>query len=390
MKWPLHTSSEILDIRDGTHDSPKYIQEGFPLITSKNLVKGTINFDAVNLISEEDYTKINKRSKVDIGDILYSMIGSIGNYALIKDEPSYAVKNVAIFKFKDERLFNGYFIHLLNSPWIIRQMQSSSRGGTQKFVSLKILRNLKIPLPPLPIQKQIAEILDTADALWRATEAQLSDLDALAQSVFLEMFVENKDFRLVKIKNIASKEKYSLSSGPFGSNLTSKHYTSEGVVILRGTNITSGQLNLENIKYVSEEKAVELKRSEIKPDDLVIIAVGSSGKALKVPKELKRAIISQNFNKVSPNLNIVNPDYLEHTINSQFVQRQFRKQVTDTVRTFLSLTKIKEIEIPLPPIELQAQFAQIIENIEAQKAELTQSLKESEDLFNGLLQEVFG
>src|SRR5262249_7974376 len=70
---------EVCDVRDGTHDSPKYVREGYPLITSKNLKNGFIDFTSVNLISREDLDAINKRSKVDAGDILMPMIGTIGN-----------------------------------------------------------------------------------------------------------------------------------------------------------------------------------------------------------------------------------------------------------------------------------------------------------------------
>ncbi|WP_052414899.1 restriction endonuclease subunit S [Jejuia pallidilutea] len=82
------------------------------------------------------------------------MIGSIGNYAIVTESPNYAIKNVALFKFKDENLYNKYFYYVLNSPFLENQIKSQQKGGTQKFVTLKILRNLKIPLPPLDTQKK--------------------------------------------------------------------------------------------------------------------------------------------------------------------------------------------------------------------------------------------
>src|SRR5690606_9492420 len=94
-KWDIKIMSEVYDVRDGTHDSPKYQDEGYPLITSKNLKDGIITFDKIKYISEEDYISINKRSKVDIGDVLFAMIGTIGNPTVITEEPNYAIKNVA-------------------------------------------------------------------------------------------------------------------------------------------------------------------------------------------------------------------------------------------------------------------------------------------------------
>ena len=97
--WPMVEIDEVCDVRDGTHDSPKYVHDGYPLITSKNLKDGSIDFIDVNLISREDLDAINKRSKVDAGDILMPMIGTIGNPVIADTSCEYAVKNVALIKF---------------------------------------------------------------------------------------------------------------------------------------------------------------------------------------------------------------------------------------------------------------------------------------------------
>ena len=95
--WVVKKLGEVYDVRDGTHDSPKYVKEGYALITSKNLKNDSLNYDNVNYITEQDYISINKRSKVDVGDVLFAMIGTIGNPIVIKDEPDFAIKNVALF-----------------------------------------------------------------------------------------------------------------------------------------------------------------------------------------------------------------------------------------------------------------------------------------------------
>jgi type I restriction enzyme S subunit len=261
--------------------------------------------------------------------------------------------------------------------------QLHKRYWISKFSKLEFNR------PLLKTQHRIVAILDDAVALRDKTVQLLKEYDLLSQSIFMEMFGDPSSFDHYRISEIAAKEKYSLSSGPFGSNLTSKHYTDKGVLILRGTNVTSGVLDLSNVKFVSEEKAVELRRSALRPGDVVIVAVGSSGKALKIPSTLQRAIMSQNFNKITPDKNKVRPMYLEFCFNSQSVQNQFKMATTDTVRTFLSLTKIKKVKIPVPPIDLQNQFEDKITLIEQQKELAKQELKESEDLFNCLLQKAF-
>jgi type I restriction enzyme M protein len=158
--WKMVELGEVCDVRDGTHDSPKYQAVGIPLITSKNLKDGTIDFENINYISEEDHIKISKRSGVDDGDVLYAMIGTIGNPIVVKKDREFSIKNVALFKFQENKKLNNYFLKvLLDSKFAEDNLVIKSRGGTQNFVSLTDIRNLKIPLPPLEAQEQIvAEI----------------------------------------------------------------------------------------------------------------------------------------------------------------------------------------------------------------------------------------
>ena len=132
--WEQRKLSEISDVRDGTHDSPSYLSDGHPFVTSKNVKDGYINYDDVQYISDEDFEAINKRSKVDMNDILMGMIGTIGNLALIRTEPDFAIKNVALIK-DTKQVSYMYLYHYLQSSSAERQLLSGLDGGTQKFVS---------------------------------------------------------------------------------------------------------------------------------------------------------------------------------------------------------------------------------------------------------------
>lgn len=99
---------KICDVRDGTHDSPKYQTVGYPLITSKNLTSGEIDFSNCNYIKEEDYKKINLRSEVTRGDIIMPMIRTIGNPIIVNTDIRFAIKNVALIKFNNNTLQNIY------------------------------------------------------------------------------------------------------------------------------------------------------------------------------------------------------------------------------------------------------------------------------------------
>ncbi len=152
--WKWVRLYEILDVRDGTHDTPKYVINGIPLVTSKNLINNTIDFETAKLISIEDARNINIRSAVDTGDILFAMIGTIGNPVLVKKDREFCIKNMALFKVIDCKLFDMLYLF-----WYLQKeqdtMKKKASGGVQSFVSLKYLRNYLLPLPPLAEQKRI-------------------------------------------------------------------------------------------------------------------------------------------------------------------------------------------------------------------------------------------
>ena len=157
--WKWTRFADILDVRDGTHDTPKYVTDGIPLVTSKNLRKGLIDFESAKLISYEDAKQINNRSRVDDGDILLAMIGTIGNPVLVKKDREFSIKNMALFKPIDSNLLDmSYVLYYLKNEE--RVMQEKARGGLQPFVSLKFLRTSIIPLPPLAEQKRIVQKLN--------------------------------------------------------------------------------------------------------------------------------------------------------------------------------------------------------------------------------------
>ena len=151
--WEWVRFDDILDVRDGTHDTPKYVSDGIPLITSKNISSGYLDFINVKYISQQDFKKINERSNVNKGDIIFAMIGTIGNPILVSTDRKFAIKNVALLKKVTERLSMPFVLDYL----MIAQIWWNKRatGAVQKFVSLRKIRSSLLPLPPLKEQNRI-------------------------------------------------------------------------------------------------------------------------------------------------------------------------------------------------------------------------------------------
>lgn len=184
-KWDIESLGKVCDVRDGTHDSPQYLQESpYILITSKNLVNGKIDYSNVNYISEEDYIAINKRSQVDDGDIIMAMIGTIGNPIIVKlEEHKFCIKNVALIKFFNDSLVSNKYVHsLLNNESYLTFIKSQNKGGTQKFVALGTIRKLPIPIPPLSYQQQFAKRIELIEHQKAGILSTIADLETLLAS----------------------------------------------------------------------------------------------------------------------------------------------------------------------------------------------------------------
>lgn len=157
--WKWCRLSDVIDVRDGTHDSPKYVPVGIPLVTSKNLVNGAIDYSNVKYITLEDADKINARSMVDDNDILFAMIGSIGNPVSVKKDREFCIKNMALFK-----RFSNTEISMRYAYWFLfyaqYKLKKEASGGVQSFISLSRFREYLIPLPPVAEQNRIVAKLE--------------------------------------------------------------------------------------------------------------------------------------------------------------------------------------------------------------------------------------
>ena len=181
--WCWVRLGRYIDVRDGTHDSPKYVEKGYPFITSKNLVNGKIDFTNVLYISEKDHSNFIQRSFVEDGDILFAMIGSIGNPVLVKKDREFSIKNVALFKpYSKEINYMQYILFFLMN--IQEGLKNKAKGGMQPFIPLNLLRTeILLPLPPLTEQKLIVEEIEKIFAQIDLLEQNKTDLQTAIKQV---------------------------------------------------------------------------------------------------------------------------------------------------------------------------------------------------------------
>ena len=185
--WVQRKLGEVCDVRDGTHDSPKYHKTGHPLVTSKNLTDRGLDMSDVSFISDEDFESINKRSKVDIGDIIFGMIGTIGKPVML-DRCNFAIKNVALIKNGGE-VINNFLLQLLKSTSFGLYIQSENAGNTQKFLGLSKIREYSFAAPSLPEQTAIGNFFRILDIVITEQAVKMQQLKQLKAAYLQKMFV---------------------------------------------------------------------------------------------------------------------------------------------------------------------------------------------------------
>ncbi len=187
--WEERKLGEASDVRDGTHASPKYINQGHPMVTSKNLTSSGLDMTDVSFLTDEDFNEINKRSKVSIGDILFGMIGTIGNPVIV-DRTDFAIKNVALIKEKSYNpITNKWLLQYLKSPSFNQFIQKENAGGTQKFIALGIIRDMILKVPGLQEQQEIGTFLEQLDSTITLYQRKLDQLQNMKQVLLQNMFI---------------------------------------------------------------------------------------------------------------------------------------------------------------------------------------------------------
>jgi type I restriction enzyme S subunit len=365
MKWEVKKLSDVFDVRDGTHDSPKYQDDGYPLITSKNLKNNEIDFTKIKYISEEDYNQINKRSKVEKGDLLFAMIGTIGNPTIINIEPNFAIKNVALFKGNKSNSID-FLRYYLETKFVQQKMSNEVRGTTQKFVGLKYLRDFPFPVPPLEEQKRIVEILDESFAGIERAEAiarqNLTNASELFDSYLNVLFSKNHEAWITgEFEKIIG----SVSTGPFGSLLHKSDYISDGIPLVNPANIDGDQIIPDKRKTVSKETLKRLNNYALAEKDIVFGRRGEIGRCAVVKNAEAGWLCGTGCFFIKPHKNI-DSIFVTHLLRSPKQRERLENLATGATMKNLSNTALSKFTLSIPSFEEQKEIVFKLANLQEQ------------------------
>ena len=355
---------------------------GLPVVRIRDVVRGN---------SQTFYSgEYEERYLVSHGDFL---IGMDGEFNLAKWQSGRALLNQRVCKIGSisdavDRHYLGRFLSIA-----LKEIEDATPFVTVKHLSVKTLKNLQIPLPPLAEQKRIAAILDAADALRAKRRESLEQLDTLLQSIFLEMFgdpVTNPmEWGVAHLPDFVSKRKHSLKRGPFGGALKKEIFTSEGFKVYQQKNVIYDDFYTGS-NYIGDSDFERLAAFMVRPRDLLISCSGTIGRIAAVPLDAEPGVMNQALLKLElDESKILNDFFLSLWRSRPFEQRVLGMTHGTGMKNMKSMKELKSIKFLQPPLDLQHRFATIVESIEQQKAAHRSHLEEIDTLFASLQQRAF-
>ncbi|WP_394405648.1 restriction endonuclease subunit S [Streptococcus sp. 20-1249] len=364
------TLGEVCDVRDGTHDSPKKKNFGKYLITSKNIKCGSVIFENAYYISDEDFELINKRSKVDVDDLLFTMIGTVGEIAHIIDEPDFAIKNVGLIKTRD-RILARYLFHYLQSSVAKKYIADNKSKGSQVFLALGKIRNFPIPYVPSDIQSRIVHVLDNFDTV-------CNDLN-IGLPKEIELRQKQYEFFRDKLLTFTAEGVYTDSTVQYRQDLIRLLTWVFGSIrvklgavatVVRGKRVVKSQLHPSEGYPVYQNSLTTLGYFEHynrEAETAFLISAGAAGEVGYTRSRCWTADDVWTFDT-----EVIGQRYLYYLLMSK--QETVKAQVRKASVPRLSKSSIENLVFILPPLDQQDRIVAILDRFDTLTTDLSQGL----------------
>ena len=394
-EWELRKIGECFSyIKNGANIKQTKGAGGYPITRIETLSGGVFNRDRLGYADVVDLEQY-KDYILESGDLLVSHINSktyIGRTVVYEGKQGETIiHGMNLLRLKHNRsLINSAFLcyYTQSISFKLDIMRIRKDAVNQSSFAISDFKKIRIPVPVLATQISIVSELDKLNELIQIKKEQLKDYDALAQSIFYEMFgdpVENeKGWEVKKLGELCSK----IGSGatPRGGN---ESYKDEGISLIRSLNVYNNEFRRKDLAYIDDEQAAALSNVTILEDDVLLNITGASvARCCIVPSDLLPARVNQHVCIIRPFDNVLVPIFLNKVLTNISYQIRLLTLARSKGATREALPKsvVDSLLVPLPPLSLQQSFAHKIEQIERQKAEVQKTITDLETLLAARMQ----
>ena len=379
-----------ISITDGSHNPPQGVsQSNYLMLSSKNIFNDHITFDDPRYLTEDAFLYENKRTNVKPGDVLLTIVGTVGRSAVVEDGmPSFTLqRSVAVLRPKNEICLGRFLMYALQSKK--HYIEEQSKGVAQKGIYLGELSSIDLFVPSLEQQNKIIRVLDKISNIISLRRRQLDLLDELVKARFVEMFGKypsnEKGWMIGKIKDIVTDVRYGTSRKAADDNEGRYPY-------LRMNNITySGELDLTDIKTINIPDE-ELEKCTVRKGDLLFNRTNSKelvGKTCVYNRD-KMMVVAGFVIRVRFNDKAI-PEFVSAFLNTDFSKQMLLGMCKAAIgQANINAQELKNIDIYVPPLSLQQSFASFVSCVERQKSRVRSALEVSQLLFDSMMQRYFG
>ena len=353
-------------IADGSHNPPTGgNRSDFVMLSSKNVFDDQITYDDPRYLSEEQFLLEDKRTKIKTGDVLITIVGTVGRTAVVgEDEKNITLqRSVAVLHPNNEICNSRYLMYSLRSMRSL--LENESHGIAQKGIYLKQLSSMEINLPMINEQESVVKCLDAIWNIMKQRKRVLQKYDELIKARFVEMFgdpeTNPKGWKRITLGDVCS----SIVRGPFGSALKKEFFVEPNDTTYKVYEQKHAIQKSATIGtyYVTEDKYRELKRFECVAGDILMSCSGTMGELYQLPDGCERGIINQALCKFTLNDKILPICFLV------YMKQTIRNLETkgSGIQNIAAVSYVKEMPINLPPMSIQEDFASFVAQIDKSK-----------------------
>ncbi|MGD0009336.1 MAG: restriction endonuclease subunit S [Terriglobia bacterium] len=417
-KWPTTTIAKSAYLRgrigwQGLKAS-EFIEEGPFLVTGTDFTDGRISWDNCYHVSESRYAEASYiHLKND--DVVITKDGTIGKVAFVQECPEKAVLNSGIFliRCKDDSFQHRYIFHLLKSNIFRKFLDDNLAGSTIQHLYQHIFKTFEFPIPELCEQTKIAEILSTADRAIEQTQDLIAKQHRIKTGLMQDLLTRGIDehgnlraenthkfqdsplgripaaWQIHPIATFAPKNRPWLRTGPFGSDLNTKHWVTDGVPVLTIGSLGEGEVIESELLFINDVTSERLKGFRVRPGDIVFSHVADIGRSLVIRPHQDGWIISSNLMRISLDADRASPEFLYTNIAfNSAIRSQLRTTSNSGGRDLVNGPILSALLFPWPDICEQERIISRLTAIDRTVQMLIRQLDKSLNIKTGLMQDL--
>lgn len=382
------TLGEVCTVRSSLVDPTRLEFSGLPHIAPDSIEKTSGRLLPYRTVGEDGVT--SGKYRFQPGDVLYSKIRPSLNKVALVDFAGLCSADMYALDVNREHATPEYIAHLLRGQEFLDYATSLSNRANIPKLNRGQLLSYGVRLPSLPEQRRIAAVLNHADIFRTKRRQVLSYLQTLPVAIYQLMFgdpaANPHRYAVASIRSLATK----FSDGPFGSNLKSSHYTSEGIPVVRLQNIGVGCYLSADRAFVSETHYASLAKHDCQPGDVLIGTLGAPNlRACLQPADMPIALNKADCIQFRVDDSKANATWACWLLNMPGTLTLASAFAHGQTRTRIAMGQLRELEVPVPPLDLQRKFAERIEGVNTQRAALQRALAVDEEIFASLQERAF-